>query len=60
MVQKSGKNQEFEPMTAEELNRRIDISIQDSREGRLITSQELKGKMELEIDWTVFAELELV
>lgn len=36
----------FEPMTIEELNSRIDQSMEDSKKGRLIESSELKAKID--------------
>lgn len=43
---KSYKKEEFKPMTIEELNERIDKSMEDSQNGRLIKASDLKAKME--------------
>ena len=43
---KSYKKEEFKPMTIEELNERIDKSMEDSQNGRLIKASDLKVKME--------------
>lgn len=37
---------EFEPMTIDEFNNRIDQSMEDSKNGRLIKASDLKAKME--------------
>ena len=37
---------EFKPMPVEEFNSRIDQSMNDSKNGRLISSSELKSKIE--------------
>jgi hypothetical protein len=37
---------EFKPMSIEEFNSRIDQSMNDSKNGRLISSSELKSKIE--------------
>ncbi|MCF6270558.1 MAG: hypothetical protein L3J41_12660 [Melioribacteraceae bacterium] len=39
-------NNELHPMTFEEFNKRIDISLEDSKEGRLIESEELLSEIE--------------
>ena len=36
----------FKPMTIEEFNSRIDQSIEDSKDGRLIESSELKSEID--------------
>lgn len=36
----------FEPMSIEELNNRIDKSMDDSQNGRLISADDLKAKMQ--------------
>lgn len=41
----SGK-EDFEPMSIQEFNARIDKSMEDSKKGRLIKASELKAKME--------------
>ncbi|MGX1024347.1 hypothetical protein [Psychroflexus sp. MBR-150] len=38
--------EEFHPMSIDELNRRIDRSLEDSKNGRLIKASDLKAKME--------------
>ena len=40
------ENTEFEPMTVEEFNKRIDKSMEDSKNGKLIESSKLKEKIE--------------
>ena len=40
------ENENFEPMTIEEFNSRIDQSMEDSKNGRLIESSELKAKID--------------
>ncbi|MDN3620869.1 MULTISPECIES: hypothetical protein [Polaribacter] len=42
----NSKQEEFNPMSIEEFNSRIDQSINDSKNGRLISSGELKAKIE--------------
>ena len=39
-------NDEFEPMTMGEFNDRIDKSMEDSKNGRLIKASDLKGKID--------------
>ena len=39
-------NNEFEPMTIQEFNNRIDKSMEDSKNGRLIKANDLKAKIE--------------
>ncbi|WP_341222047.1 hypothetical protein [Polaribacter atrinae] len=41
----SSNTNEFEPMTIEEFNNRIDKSMEDSKNGRLISSSDLKAKI---------------
>ncbi len=43
---KTSEEKDFEPMTIEELNNRIDKSIVDSENGRIIEASELKAKIE--------------
>ena len=43
---KSSDKDDFKPMTIGELNTRIDKSMDDSKNGRLIEASELKAKME--------------
>ena len=38
--------EDFKPMTVEELNARIDQSMEDSNNGRLIEASKLKAKIE--------------
>lgn len=38
--------EEFEPMSIEEFNERIDKSMEDSKNGRLTKASDLKAKME--------------
>jgi len=38
--------EDFEPMSIEEFNARIDQSMEDSKNGRLIEASELKAKIE--------------
>jgi len=40
------ENEEFQPMTIQEFNKRIDKSMEDSKNGRLIESSKLKEKIE--------------
>ena len=40
------KNDDFKPMTAEELNIRLDKSVNDSENDRLTTSQDLIAEVE--------------
>ncbi len=40
------KNENFKPMTIEEFNSRIDQSMEDSKNGRLISASELKAKID--------------
>ena len=42
---KSG-DEDFKPMTIEEFNSRIDQSMEDSKNGRLIEARELKAKID--------------
>lgn len=42
----SSSPNEFEPMTIEEFNTRIDTSIEDSENGRLISASDLKAKID--------------
>lgn len=44
----SSRQAEFMPMSVKEFNSRIDQSMNDSKNGRLISSSELKAKIE---DW---------
>jgi lipoate-protein ligase A len=44
-IKNSGK-EELKPMTIEEFNKRIDRSMEDSKNGRLIKASDLKAKME--------------
>ncbi|MDW5289472.1 hypothetical protein [Formosa sp. PL04] len=49
ILKKENKNsdkEDFEPMTVEEFNSRIDQSMEDSKNGRLIASDELKAKID--------------
>jgi len=39
-------NDEFEPMTMEEFNNRIDKSMEDSKNGRIIKASNLKAKID--------------
>ncbi|MBU2905208.1 hypothetical protein KO529_10465 [Arenibacter algicola] len=39
-------NEEFEPLTIEEFNDRIDQSLDDSKNGRLIKASDLKAKID--------------
>ncbi len=41
----SSSPSEFEPMTIEEFNNRIDKSMEDSENGRLISASDLKAKI---------------
>ena len=43
---KSSHNKNFEPMTIEEFNKRIDKSMEDSKNGRIVEASGLKAKME--------------
>ena len=43
---KTSDNENFKPMTIEEFNLRIDKSMEDSKNGRLIESSDLKAKVE--------------
>lgn len=43
---KNSNNADFKPMTVEEFNSRIDKSMEDSINGRLIDSSELKAKID--------------
>ena len=40
------EKQDFKPMTIEEFNSRIDQSMEDSKNGRLIEASELKAKID--------------
>ena len=42
----TSEKENFEPMTIDELNERIDKSMEDSQNGRLIKATDLKAKME--------------
>jgi hypothetical protein len=42
----SSEQEEFKPMSIEEFNSRIDRSMNDSKNGKLISSIELKAKIE--------------
>ncbi|RRO13421.1 hypothetical protein [Flavobacteriaceae bacterium 14752] len=49
ILHKENKNSEkevFEPMSIDELNKRIDKSLEDSKNGRLTKASDLKAKME--------------
>ncbi|CAH8289837.1 hypothetical protein EV196_107213 [Mariniflexile fucanivorans] len=43
---KNSENEDFKPMTIEEFNSRIDQSMEDSKNGRLIEASELKAKID--------------
>lgn len=43
---KISENEDFKPMTIEEFNSRIDQSMEDSKNGRLIEASELKAKID--------------
>lgn len=43
---KNSEKEEFEPMSIDELNKRIDKSLKDSKNGRLTKASDLKAKME--------------
>lgn len=43
---KDYNKEEFEPMTIEEFNERIDKSMEDSKNGRLTKAGDLKAKMQ--------------
>lgn len=43
---KTSEKEEFESMTIEEFNERIDKSMEDSKNGRLSKASDLKAKME--------------
>ena len=43
---KISENEDFKPMTIEEFNYRIDQSMEDSNNGRLIEASELKAKID--------------
>jgi hypothetical protein len=43
---KYSMDNEFEPMTMEEFNARIDKSMEDSRNGRIIKASDLKAKID--------------
>lgn len=43
---KSIINNDFEPMTIEEFNARIDKSMEDSKNGRIIKAGDLKAKID--------------
>ncbi len=43
---KNSENSDFKPMTIEEFNSRIDKSMNDSRNGKLIESSELKAEID--------------
>lgn len=42
----SSEQNDFKPMSIEEFNSRIDKSMEDSKDGRLIEASELKAKIE--------------
>ena len=42
----STSQNEFKPMTIEEFNNRIDKSMEDSKNGKLISSSDLKAKID--------------
>ena len=49
ILQKENKpswQENFKPMTIEEFNKRIDKSMEDSKNGRLIEASKLKAKIE--------------
>lgn len=49
ILRKENKNleeEDFKPMTVDEFNERIDKSMEDSKNGRLIKASDLKAKME--------------
>ena len=43
---KSSDKDELKPMTVEELNTRIDKSMDDSKKGRIVEASDLKAKIE--------------
>lgn len=43
---KISENEDFKPMTIEKFNSRIDQSMEDSKNGRLIEASELKAKID--------------
>jgi len=43
---KSSDKEDFNPMTIDEFNLRIDKSMEDSKNGRLIEASDLKAKIE--------------
>lgn len=43
---KNFDNDDFKPMTIEEFNSRIDKSMEDSKNGRMIEAKELKAKID--------------
>ncbi len=43
---KSSEQEEFKPMTIEEFNERIDKSMEDSENGRLIEASKLKARID--------------
>lgn len=43
---KNSEKEEFQPMSIDELNKRIDKSLEDSKNGRLTKASDLKVKME--------------
>ena len=45
-ARKESGNEDFKPMTIEEFNSRIDQSMEDSKNGRLIKASELKAKID--------------
>ena len=45
-VTTDSSDKEFEPMTIQEFNDRIDKSMEDSKNGRLIKASDLKAKIE--------------
>lgn len=46
MMSKNSDDGNFKPMTFDEFNSRIDQSMEDSKEGRLIESSVLKAKID--------------
>ncbi|MBC6409543.1 MAG: hypothetical protein GDA42_03660 [Ekhidna sp.] len=45
-VLKTEKQEEFQPMSIEEFNKRIDTSMEDAKNGKLIEASELKAKID--------------
>ena len=44
-LKRNETNEEFEPMSKDELNKRIDKSMDDSKNGRLTETSELKAEI---------------